>query len=207
MPTCKDCVHVEVCRDFLTSEIGDENKKKAVQKYLSELENEMNINGCPFFKDRSKFVELPCEIGARAYVLHRSKKGGGFIQNNLTVVGIHLKDTKGCRGVPRQEYLVVRSDPLNMSTHINLKEVGKTLFFSKEEAEQALQEQHSNESVSSVNDKYNPRKPIIQKKDRTTDYILCPNCFKYSGMLVDSPRCLACGQAIDWGKKRSPNET
>lgn len=137
--TCKDCIHKNICTYYVKSLSKSKgiDFDTAIEHYCDEAE----CDKCGYFQDRSKFVELPCEIGARAYFLHRSKKGGEFIQNNLTVVGIHLKDTKGCRGVPRQEYLVVRSDPLNMSKHINLKEVGKTVFFTYEEAEKALKEQ------------------------------------------------------------------
>ncbi len=44
--TCKDCIHYSVC--FIT----DEDVEKEVGKF-----------GCDDFKDKSRFVELPCNVG------------------------------------------------------------------------------------------------------------------------------------------------
>ncbi len=56
--TCKDCVHYDVC---LSSYIRKE--------YPTEVgyceENEI----CHLFKDKSKFIELPCKVGDTVYVI------------------------------------------------------------------------------------------------------------------------------------------
>lgn len=44
MPTCKDCLHVDVCKKMM-------------------VEAPEVHEPCQYFKDRSKFVELPCKVG------------------------------------------------------------------------------------------------------------------------------------------------
>ena len=45
---CKNCIKADVC------EIAKEFEKKPV--------DEMYIEGCDYFKDRTRFVELPCKV-------------------------------------------------------------------------------------------------------------------------------------------------
>ena len=54
MARCKDCVHVEVCEDF--------TKEKLSPKRAEELLPVLREHGrtCDHFKDRARFVELPC---------------------------------------------------------------------------------------------------------------------------------------------------
>ena len=47
--TCKDCIHYEVCQ--YKYNIMSKLKNDDVQKY------------CLNFKDKSKFIEMPCEVG------------------------------------------------------------------------------------------------------------------------------------------------
>ena len=48
MMLCKDCVHYEVCKDYVESVLGG----------LHYNDSQMNGDDCEFFKDRSLFVEL-----------------------------------------------------------------------------------------------------------------------------------------------------
>lgn len=49
METCKDCIHFEICSDFYDDTI--ECSKP-----------------CTHFKNRSRFVELPCKVVERYYI-------------------------------------------------------------------------------------------------------------------------------------------
>lgn len=49
--TCKDCIHYDICEKFYT----DEDMR--VLTYCSD------------FKDKSKYIELPCKVGDTVYVL------------------------------------------------------------------------------------------------------------------------------------------
>ena len=60
MATCADCVHVEVCKDFMSSLIeGLELDKSDVELINKELNQDDADKGtCDHFWDRSRFVEL-----------------------------------------------------------------------------------------------------------------------------------------------------
>lgn len=55
--TCKDCYHYDAC--------------KCVNSKLDEMYGNRNGTqyGCGYFKDKSRFIELPCKVGATVYVL------------------------------------------------------------------------------------------------------------------------------------------
>ena len=49
---CESCIHFDRCKGLYRSE--------RLQKIASK--------GCPYFKDRSRFVELPCDIISKAEI-------------------------------------------------------------------------------------------------------------------------------------------
>lgn len=105
MATCKDCVHVEACENLM--------------KHLS-----YTPVPCSLFKDRYRFVELPCKLGDTVYYFNSageiySQKVSGFIVN---FVGI-----------------LVDSD-IMFDSHL----MGDRFFSTREEAEQALKEREEN---------------------------------------------------------------
>ena len=59
MATCKECVHVGVCR-YYTNELA---KANGIPLKLEEVERLLECDDCENFKDRSRFVELPCKLG------------------------------------------------------------------------------------------------------------------------------------------------
>lgn len=57
MPTCKNCLHVELCKEDLLNSmkgLGLSNEQEIIEIGLNSQNND-----CEFFKDSSKFVELP----------------------------------------------------------------------------------------------------------------------------------------------------
>lgn len=110
MMLCKDCVHYEVCKDYVESALDG----------LQYNDSQMNGDDCEFFKDRSRFLELPCKIGDTVYYFNHvgtiySQKVLRFIVNSVGVL--------------------VDSDVMFDS---NL--IGNKFFLTREEAEQALKE-------------------------------------------------------------------
>lgn len=55
MATCKDCLHVEVCREYVIGLAA----ARGVELDESELEKVLVYDDCNHFKERSRFVELP----------------------------------------------------------------------------------------------------------------------------------------------------
>lgn len=56
MMKCEDCIHFDKCSDTYEYIFGN--------KYENEVENICNT-----FKDKSLFVELPCKVGDKVYVI------------------------------------------------------------------------------------------------------------------------------------------
>lgn len=104
MSTCKDCIHIEVCKDRL-----------GTTKYYDNVIAAGNVEKlCAFFKDRSKFIELPCKVGEDLY---------------------RLKTING--------KTIITTTQLNQNTLWRIVfggEYGKSVFLTKEEAERALTE-------------------------------------------------------------------
>ena len=129
MAKCKDCLHGEVCR-YYTNELA---KANGIPLKVEEIEGLLECGDCEHFKGRSRFVELPCKAGDTFFVIIESSDIleykvfyisilCGEVYDEIEIVldrNYHrIKYTKG-----RFEY-----------------ELGKTIFFTEEEAEQALKE-------------------------------------------------------------------
>lgn len=63
MATCKECVHVGVCR-YYTNELA---KANGIPLKLEEVERLLECDDCENFKDRSRFVELPFKSRSHYY--------------------------------------------------------------------------------------------------------------------------------------------
>ena len=106
MATCKECVHVGVC------------------SYAQNSNNE--FEHCANFKDRSRFVELPCKLGDFVYSI-KARRVMADIVSKFTIdrCGVMLQRVNG--------YNLGYTDQL-----------GKKIFLTHEEAEQALKEREHN---------------------------------------------------------------
>lgn len=106
MATCKECVHVAVC------------------SYAQNSNNE--FEHCANFRDRSRFVELPCKVGDFVY----------FIKARRIMADIVSKFT-----IDRCGVMLQRVNGYNLGYTYQL---GKKIFLTLEEAEQALKEREEN---------------------------------------------------------------
>ena len=64
MATCKDCLHVEVCREYVMGLAA----ARGVELDATDIEQVLVSDDCENFKDRSRFVELPCDIISKAEI-------------------------------------------------------------------------------------------------------------------------------------------
>ena len=105
MATCKDCVHYDVCEFHL------------------DEKTTMTVNECMRFKDKSRFVELPCKIGDTLYYICGNRVESDEVHSIYVdcwnSIAIKLKWVRG---------------------RVNSSEIGKTVFLTREEAEKALKE-------------------------------------------------------------------
>lgn len=86
----------------------------------------------------------PCKAGDKIFEAIFMKESKGFIVER-NVVGFHFGELPDLRGHKRHEYFVVYHKDTNSIAHLNFKDIGKTVFFTKEEAEKALAERKANE--------------------------------------------------------------
>ena len=117
--TCKDCIHYDLCRSCSRIQLGWHGNSVHYVENMEEI--------CKDFKDRSRFVELPCKVGDTVYYFNSageiySQKVSGFIVN---FVGI-----------------LVDSDVM-FDSHL----MGDRFISTREEAEQALKEREKNETT------------------------------------------------------------
>ena len=122
MATCKDCIHYEACHDMYYEEHATRHFDP--EKHNAEKE-------CGYFKDRSRFVELPCGAGDTVYYI--ANVNGKDIISSAVVdeVAIYKSGTIGydC-GVGEIGF--------------SSKSIGKRVFLTEEQAEQALREREDN---------------------------------------------------------------
>lgn len=118
MANCKECIHSECC--FM------QYGKTEALKWQSKL-------GCKNFKDRSRFVELPCKVGDTVYVVENIAGENKIIQDSVETIGIgYYAD-----GIEIYQFDGIKTDGY-------FSDFGKTVFLTKEAAEQALKECEEN---------------------------------------------------------------
>lgn len=110
---CQDCVHYEVC-DFL---------------HDGESTDYPNPNKCGYLKPKSRFVELPCEVGSKIYMLV-TRKTHSFEWN----------ENKRMLRVDNQHTFIKDTYFTKLNFWKVLEDFGKTVFLTREEAEKALKE-------------------------------------------------------------------
>ena len=99
MATCKDCLHDEAC-EIYAGDLGENGAEK-----------------CVCFKDRNRFVELPCKVGDTVYQTD----------------GIRIYENK-------IERIIFDTNNIGFDE----TSIGKSIFLTREEAERALKERENN---------------------------------------------------------------
>lgn len=105
--TCKDCFHYEACKSYEEFDFADHSN-------------------CDTYKDKSKIVELPCNIGDKVYHIIRESE---IIEESIYQVRIYDHMHIAFSGSRKGGRIVFRED-----------DIGKTVFLTKEEAEARLKE-------------------------------------------------------------------
>ena len=116
MANCKDCIHNDVCEARI---VADENYP---ERHYTEN------NNCSNFKDRNKFIELPCKVGDTVYHIQSVFDDSSLKSKNV------IK--------PRIIDFISTSSFLAESQGliISEKDFDKTVFLTREKAEKALEE-------------------------------------------------------------------
>lgn len=95
--------------------------------------NKDDYGSCVYFQDKSRFIELPCNVGDTVYIVRRTVK-------KCDVDYIGLSADKKCNHINFAEYY---SDGKFMKTHsVGFDEIGQYVFLTPEEAEKVLAERN-----------------------------------------------------------------
>ena len=122
MATCKDCIHYNLCRSISRIQLGWRGNSVHYVENVEEI--------CKDFKDRSRLVELPYKLGDSIYEPKRHQV------TEYKIARIVFYDF----GI-RMELRLMKG--LLFRVEIKQEDIGKVVFLTREEAEQALKEREN----------------------------------------------------------------
>ena len=124
--TCNDCLHAEVCGTF------------AIASEIFEISSpERTASSCNDFKDRSRFVELPCKVGDTVYSIYKGDIEAHIVNRlEFCTVG----NNSECQDYFGTAEGIDNCDENFSFINFTKATFGKTVFLTREEAEQALKE-------------------------------------------------------------------
>lgn len=103
---CKNCIKADVC--------------KVAEEFDKEPVDGIYIEGCDYFKDRTRFVELPCKVGDKVFVVNGFKEIEEF----------------------EVDYYVVEKNVISVGCVDDGEYEIETVFLTREEAERALKNEN-----------------------------------------------------------------
>lgn len=106
MASCKDCLYYEFCCAG----------KSGLPDYVN----------CKYFKDRNRFVELPCKVGDKVYYFFSDSNYKKY--EVCEIVGFHIDKYRTAFQIELCGYKCL----------VDSEFLGEKIFLSKEEAERAL---------------------------------------------------------------------
>ena len=120
--TCKDCVHYEMCKEWCSG----------IDEYIDPKGKE-NQEPCEHYKDKTRFVELPCTVGDRLYYANKTLTE----VCEATIIKIEINYFTSPQIWFTIDYI---SSIVGKCRHRGKADLmlNKTLFFTYEEAEKAL---------------------------------------------------------------------
>ena len=131
--TCKDCIHYEACHDMYYEEHATRHFDP--EKHNAEKE-------CGYFKDRSRFVELPCKVGDTVYAywdMDNPCSNYLHVIEDFIIDLVILVDRKNSV-IGFRAGRTCEQNGRKCDIEFDLKDIGKTVFLTREEVEQALRE-------------------------------------------------------------------
>ena len=133
--TCKDCVHFDVCCSYLSTAY---NKCKLATPDFKLLKN-IECDECQHFKDRARFVELPCKVGDKVYLDNLHIK-------YADVIGIYIDAFGGVFDLRIYTNIQLANGfgyNYFISKDYTFEDIGKRIFLTREEAEKVLKEREN----------------------------------------------------------------
>ena len=122
MAICENCIHYELCSSISLKKIG-----------ISLIPQDE----CCGYKDRSRFVELPCRVGDKVYFNNVHLRYARVIAIYIDASGgmFDLDITTNIATATGYEHFINKD--------YTFEDIGRRLFLTREEAEQALKEREA----------------------------------------------------------------
>ena len=133
MANCAECVHAEVCREYVEG-LADLLQARGVRLCGKELESILECDDCESFKDRSRFVELPIKPGEKVFYFDTA---GRIYESTVTQL---VYGATGFLIDAEQALFLIDSDVM-----FNSNLIGERFFLTREEAEQTQKERGGND--------------------------------------------------------------
>lgn len=116
MRNCKNCYHYHMC----------------------DLQNRLeDYQDCKYFKDKSLIIELPCKVGDTVFVIEKYVPDPSEKPRIIEAQISHIK---------HRQFVAYGIDENNLGEWcFSRKHIGKSVFYSREEAEKALRGRENNE--------------------------------------------------------------
>ena len=115
--TCKNCLHYEAHKHFFKSD----DYQKSFDDYFNDKHIE---NKCPEFTARSEWVHLPCKVEQQLWFVENGEVKASTV-DRLVYEELSTDD------------IFTRIDGYGFS--VFFEDIGKIVFFTREEAEKALE--------------------------------------------------------------------
>ncbi|MBQ0124745.1 MAG: hypothetical protein KBS59_00285 [Clostridiales bacterium] len=131
----KDCIHYEACKDIYYPMSTYDEEAKAFDESNS-------CDGCQFYSDASRFIELPCKVGDTVYVIFDKKVYEGKVVQTRTFTSNQETVYAGNALIDVYDlfYHDGRTYKVNVSFRISPRGSDHDAFLTREEAEKALAE-------------------------------------------------------------------
>lgn len=135
MKTCKDCLHNGICTGYIPT---DSDNDIWLMCASGKSDRVPNIEDrCVDFKDKSRFVELPCSVGDKVYTVVYQKVHEAEV---ICIRPFVFKDFVEFRG----NIVITFENPFYNDGRLLEQEIfcvfGKDTFLTREEAEKKLEE-------------------------------------------------------------------
>lgn len=141
--TCQDCIHHNVCYYAGRLKTKDSDGEKRIIAETNNVEDT-----CEDFQDRSLYVKLPCKEGDSLFMLNRDKTKVQEMIFEKPDIRCHCKKDDEfvcCMPVCTSYQNGICAYRFNN----DFREIDKTVFLAREEAERVLKERESNEQKNS----------------------------------------------------------
>lgn len=186
MMLCKDCVHYEVCKDYVESALDG----------LQYNDSQMNGDDCEFFKDRSRFVELPCDIISKAEIKRELSAQCAVKKIDVETAKDMLKNLPYIRLNTKQELKERETIPNNITPEATIIELNRC----KVNGYMPIDWDRRGRAIERANAALRKQIPMKVGYDDSMSpgfpAVRCGRCTE----LVEKEYsyCPSCGQSLDW---------